>query len=59
MLRERKKSEIASSRSGLEINGIIYDSKELKLPKVQNRYQKAKDRISKQSSIKSHKPIEN
>jgi hypothetical protein len=50
--RERKKSEITSSRSGLEVNGLNYNNektlkneqassggqKELKLPKVQNRY---------------------
>jgi len=43
------------------VNGLNYrldDSKELKLPKVQNRYQKVKDRMSKQSSLKCHKPAE-
>jgi hypothetical protein len=58
MLRDRKKSEVGSSRSGLSINGQNYridDSKELKLPRVQHRYQKARDKLSKQSSLKAHK----
>ena len=59
MIRDRKKSEVGtSSRSGLEINALnckLDDSKELKLPRVQHRYQKAKDRLSKQGSLKAHK----
>lgn len=80
--RERKKSEVSSSRIGLEINGVNYSTgggslkaeqnntsinqKELKLPKVQNRYtniiglgQKNKDRqIYKQNSLRNHKIYE-
>lgn len=75
--RERKKSEITSSRTGLEVNGLNYNNertfkneqtssggqKELKLPKVQNRYnngnslgQKNKEKnIYKQNSLRNHK----
>ncbi len=79
--RDRKKSEVSSSRIGLEINGLNYNTgggtiknqqntsggqKELKLPKVQNRYtniiglgQKSKERnIYKQNSLRNHKIYE-
>jgi hypothetical protein len=59
MIRDRKKSEVGSSRSGHEVVGLNYnrldDSKELKLPRVQHRYQKARDKLNKQGSLKAHK----
>ncbi len=79
--RDRKKSEVSSSRVGLEINGLNYNNnggtlkndqsssggqKELKLPKVQNRYnniislgQKNKEKnMYKQNSLRNHKIYE-
>lgn len=62
--RDRKKSEMGidrGNRLGIE-SGInrsstnnAPDIKELKLPKVQNRYNKAKERLYKQKSLRSHK----
>ena len=71
--RERKKSEMGVEREreknkiGLEINALNYKNsannvgelKELKLPRVQNRYNnKCKERIYKQNSLRSHKIYE-
>lgn len=64
--RDRKKSEVMidrSSRAGLEANSVNAKSninnapelKELKLPKVQNRYNKVRERIYKQNSLRTHK----
>lgn len=58
--RDRKKSEMGYSRSGLEINGLnckLDEIKELKLPKVQNRYNRGKEKGVKhnQNSLRCYK----
>ena len=67
--RERKKSQMAvdkieknerAFKLGLELNAVSYKNNiqgELKLPKVQNRYSKCKDKdkMNKQNSLRSHK----
>ena len=63
--RDRKKSEMGYSRSGLDPNpnpltGKLDEIKELKLPKVQNRYNRTKEKGVKhnQNSLRCYKIFE-
>jgi hypothetical protein len=61
--RDRKKSEMGYSRSGLEptaLNNKLDEIKELKLPKVQNRYNRTKEKGVKhnQNSLRCYKIFE-
>jgi hypothetical protein len=60
--RDRKKSEVAYSRSGLDSNGLnskLEEIKQLKLPKVQSRYnRKDKGLKNNQNSIRCYKIYE-
>ena len=69
LTRDRKKSEMGIdrvSRIGAELNhqnnrssgNNAPELKELKLPKVQNRYNKVKERLYKQKSLRTHKIYE-
>lgn len=60
--RDRKKSEMAYSRSGLDSNGLnskLEEIKQLKLPKVPSRYnRKDKGPKNNQNSIRCYKIYE-
>ena len=55
--RDRKKSEISLDKSGKIglLEGKKNLQKEIKLPKVENKYQKCKERTHKQKSLRSQK----
>lgn len=60
--RDRKKSEMGYSRSGLDSNNLnskLEEIKQLKLPKVQNRYnRKEKGPKNNQNSLRCYKIFE-